>query len=178
MLIAIVVIAVIAIWAVSAYNGLVRMRNQCDEAFSTMDVYLKKRFDLVPNLVATVKGYAKHEAETLEMVIRARNAGMSRDEKMKNEGELSGALRQVFALGEAYPELKADKSFVNLQNQLQKLEEDIANSRKYYNGCVREYNNRCMTIPTTFVAKAGNFQPWTLYTVDDEQERQNVKVQF
>ena len=151
-----------------------------NEAFSTMDVYLKKRFDLIPNLVSTVKGYAKHEAETLEKVIAARNAGgrTSIDEQVEDEAQISGALRQIFALSESYPELKANTNFQELQGQLSKIEEDIANARKYYNAVVKNFNTKCETIPSNIIAAICHFKKMPMFTVDDATERKNVKVEF
>ena len=121
------VILLLVIFFIASWNTLVHRKNQCAEAFATMDVYLKKRFDLIPNLVATVKGYAKHESETLEKVIEARNAGQrgSINEKIEDEKQISGALRQIFALSESYPDLKANTNFVELQGQLAKIEETV-----------------------------------------------------
>ena len=177
MLVAIIALILFVLF-LSLYNSLVRKRNKCDEAFSTMDVYMKKRFDLIPNLVETVKGYAKHEAETLEKIIAKRNSGqMSTDQRMENEQEITGAVRQIFALAENYPDLKANQNFINLQNQLTKAEEDIANSRKFYNAIVREYNDACQTIPSNIVATIFGFERKTMYEATDT-ERENVQVSF
>lgn len=175
-----VIVVIIIIWIVGTYNGLIRRRTQCEEAFSTMDVYLKKRFDLIPNLVLTVKGYAKHESETLEKVIEARNSGATQtvDERMESENQITGALRQIFALSENYPDLKANQNFLDLQGQLKKLEEDIANARKYYNGSVKEYNNKCLTVPSNIIANMFKFERKPMYEVEEAAERQNVKVEF
>ncbi|MEG0338856.1 MAG: LemA family protein [Oscillospiraceae bacterium] len=175
------VVVLIVLWAVGVYNKLIRKRNDCEEGFSTMDVYMKKRYDLVPNLVETVKGYAKHESETLEKVIAARNTASSAstmEAKAEGENVLSGALRQLFALSEAYPDLKANTNFIDLQRQLTAIEEDIANSRKYYNAVVKEYNNCCMVIPDSIIAGMGHFTTKEMFIVDEEAERKNVKVQF
>lgn len=178
MSIILIVVAVLVVMFFTLYNNLVKKRNKCDEAFSTMDVYLKKRFDLIPNLVETVKGYAKHETETLEAIIAKRNSGqMSTDQRMENENEISGALRQIFALAESYPDLKANQNFLNLQDQLQKIEEDIANSRKFYNAVVREYNDACQTVPSNIVANFGGFTPKPMYEAA-ESDRENVQVSF
>lgn len=176
----IAIVVILVLWGVMTYNGLIRQRNQCDEAFSTMDVYLKKRFDLIPNLVETVKGYAKHESETLQKVIAARAAGgaTSIDQRMKDENEISGALRQIFALSENYPDLKANQNFIDLQAQLKKIEEDIANSRKYYNAVVKKYNDKCMMIPSNIIAGIAHFETRSMFEVDSAEERRNVKVQF
>lgn len=183
MITAIIIAAVVVLlvgWAIATYNSLVAQKNNCKEAFSTMDVYLKKRFDLIPNLVATVKGYAKHESETLEKVIAARNSGMhtTNAEKLEDEKAITGAVRQIFALSESYPELKANTNFQDLQSQLKSIEEDIANSRKYYNGVVKIYNTKIQTIPTNIIAKFGHFEEQAMFQVDDASERKNVKVEF
>lgn len=174
------VVLIIILWAISTYNGLVRLRTSCEEGFSTMDVYLKKRFDLIPNLVATVKGYAKHESETLEKVIAARNSGvaMTPEQQLEQENQITGALRQIFALSESYPDLKANTQFLDLQNQLKDIELDIANSRKYYNGTVKKYNNKVLTIPSNIIANIGHFERKPMFEVDDPVERKNVKVEF
>lgn len=180
MWIALAVILVLVIWAVITYNNLIQLRTLCEEAFSTMDIYLKKRSDLIPNLVNTVKGYAAHEEETLTKVIAARNAAVnasSEQDKMKAESSLGRALGQLFAISEAYPELKASASFVELQQDLEKMEEDIASSRRYYNGCVRNYNIKVQSIPSNLVASFGGFVTKPLFEIDQAQ-RENVKVEF
>ena len=140
-----VIVLIIVIWLISSYNGFVTLRNKTEEAFSAIDVSLKKRYDLIPNYVETVKGYAKHESETLEKVVVARNQAMTAtniDDKIKQENVLSGALKSLFAVSESYPELKANENFNKLQDQLQRLEEEIAGSRRYYNGVVNRYKPR------------------------------------
>ncbi len=177
----IAVIVLLVLWFVASYNSLIRGKNKVEEAFSTMDVYLKKRFDLVPNLVETVKGYAAHESGTLEKVIAARNAaGSSQNmqERIDNETALSGALKSVFALAESYPDLKANENFLDLQGQLNGVEEDIANSRKYYNAVVRDFNNKVMTIPTNIIASIFHFEREPMFEVADAAERENVQVKF
>jgi LemA protein len=174
-------VVVIAIWLVTAYNSLVSLRNRVDEAFSTMDVYMVKRYDLIPNLVETVKGYAKHESETLEKVIAARNmaaGSKTLEEKATNEASFQGALGRLFAIAEAYPDLKANASFLDLQSQLKAVEDDIAQSRKYYNGSTREFNTTLERFPTNLVAGMFGFKRRPLFEVTDEAQRQNVKVQF
>ncbi len=180
LIIVLVIVVLLVIWVVTTYNKLIGLRNQCEEAFSTMDVYLKKRFDLIPNLVETVKGYAKHEAETLQNVIAARNAAgtTSVAQRMKDENAISGALRQIFALSESYPDLKANSNFVNLQNQLKSVEEDIANARKYYNAVVKQYNDKCMMVPSNLIASMGHFEKKVMFEVDSAEERRNVNVKF
>ena len=147
--IAIVVILLIAIFV--TYNSFVKLNNKVKEAFATMDVYLKKRWDLIPNIVETVKGYAKHEKETLEEVIKLRNGAydnMSDNEKIKANQQLSNGINKIMALAEAYPELKANENFKDLSSQLTKIEDEIANSRKYYNGIVREFNDKVEMFPS------------------------------
>lgn len=171
----------VAILFVTFYNGFVRKRNDVQESFSTMDVYLKKRYDLIPNLVATVKGYAKHEQETLEKVINARNMAMNsktNEEKIKNDNVLSGTLKSLFALSESYPDLKANTNFLDLQDQLKQLEAEISNARRFYNARVKLYNNAVETFPGNLFAKLYKFEKAELYIVSNEEERQNVKVEF
>ncbi len=176
-----VIVAGLALFVIGGYNGLVKLRNLVEEAFATMDVYLKKRYDLIPNLVETVKGYAAHEAGTLEKVVQARNMAASAgsmEDRIQGENMLTGALKNLFALAEAYPDLKANTNFMDLQVQLQKVEEDIANSRKYYNATVREYNIKTEVFPYNIIAGLFKFARKPLYEVTEEAERQNVKVKF
>jgi LemA protein len=175
------VVVVLALWAMGVYNSLVTIRNKVEEAFSTMDVYLVKRYDLIPNLVETVKGYAKHESGTLEAVIAARNAAQSSgtiEDKIANENVLTGTLSKLFALTEAYPDLKANAGFLDLQSQLKSLEEDVANARKYYNGAVRQYNTQIQVFPTNILAGMFKFTKKPLFEVEEESQRKAVKVQF
>lgn len=180
-LIILAVIAIGAVWAVSAYNGFIRLRNMVDEAFATMDVYLKKRYDLIPNLVETVKGYAAHEKATLEKVVQARNFAADAktiEGRIQGENMLQGTLRSLFAIAEAYPDLKANQNFLDLQSQLQRIEDDIANSRKYYNAVVKEFNIKTESFPSNIIAGIFNFTRRTMFEVNDEAEREAVKVQF
>ena len=174
------IIALILIYFLLTFNSFMRLNNKVKEAFATMDVYLKKRFDLIPNLVATVKGYAKHEADTLEKVIAARNEGSrtSVGEKIEDENQISNAIRQIFALSESYPDLKANENFKELQKKLADIEEDIANSRKYYNAVVKQFNTKCQMVPSNIIAKIFGFTPQPMFTVDSSEERANVKVEF
>ncbi len=177
----IALVVVLVIYLVGAYNGFVVSRNKVEEAFSTMDVYLIKRSDLIPNLVETVKGYAKHEKETLENVIKARNMAVSAttpEDKIKAAGEMSGMLSRLFALAESYPDLKANTNFQDLMAQLKVVEEDIANARKYYNGIVRQYNTSIEVFPANIVANMFKFVKKPLFEVEDESQRKNVKVEF
>lgn len=180
-IIIIAIVVIIALFAMGSYNGLVKSKNQVEEAFSTMDVYMKKRYDLIPNLVETVKGYAKHESETLEQVTAARNAAMgatSIDEKLANENALTGTLKSLFAVAESYPDLKANTNFMDLQRQLQHIEEDIANSRKYYNASVKNLNNKIEMFPSSIFAGMFHFEKKPYFEVSSQEERENVKVQF
>ena len=174
-------VVVIALYAVGGYNSLVSLRNQVEEAFSTMDVYLTKRYDLIPNLVETVKGYAKHEKETLEAVISARNKAVNAttmEGKIEAENAMSGVIGRLFALAESYPDLKANTNFLDLQNQLKSIEDDIANARKYFNGVTRQYNTKIEVFPMNLLAGIYGFTKKPLFVVADEQQRQNVKVSF
>jgi LemA protein len=174
------VVLLVLFYIVSIYNRFIKLRNSVEESFSTMDVYMKKRYDLIPNLVETVKGYAKHEQETLEKVIQARNRAMASDsinEKQTNENMLAGTLKSLFALSESYPELKADTQFLDLQKQLQKVEEDIANARKYYNAVVKSFNTMVESFPSNIVAGIFNFVKYPFFIIEATQ-RENIKVSF
>ena len=178
--IVIAIVVVLLLLVLSTYNSLVRLNNRVEEAFSTMDVYLKKRWDLIPNIVETVKGYAKHEKETLEGVINLRNGAydkMSDDEKVEANNELSRGITKIMALAESYPDLKANENFKDLSKELSKIEEDIANSRKYYNGSVRDFNNKVQVFPNNIFASMFGFTKKKMYEAQ-EAERENVKVQF
>lgn len=174
------VIALLLIIFVSNYNNLVQLRNSTDEGFSTMEVYLKKRYDMIPNLVEIVKQYAAHERQTFEKVTQARNLAMNAgtvQERAQNENILSGTLKSLFAVSENYPELKADSSFINLQNQLVIVENDISQSRKYYNGVVKAMNNAVDMFPSNIFAQVFGFKKYPFFKVD-EIERNNVHVKF
>lgn len=181
LIIVLVVIVLLVIWLISSYNGFVRLRNKSEEAFSAMDVSLKKRYDLIPNFVETVKGYANHEKDTLQAVINARNMAMnstSPEQKIANDNALSGTLKSLFAVAEGYPELKANQNFLSLQNQLSRIEEEIAGSRRYYNGVVNKYNTKTEMFPGNLLANLFGFKRKPLYEVNSEAERENVKVSF
>ena len=176
-----IVLIALVVWIIAAYNGLVKLKNKCEESFSTMDVYLKKRYDMIPNLVETVKAYAAHESKTLEGVIAARNMAMnasSTEDRIKGENMLQGTLRSLFAVSEAYPQLKADTGFADLRNQLAHLEDEIASSRKYYNAVVRQYNSKIEMFPSNLIASAFPFNRRSMFEVNDPSERENVRVQF
>ena len=180
-IIVLAIVVLLVLWLVSSYNGFVRLRNKSEEAFSAMDVSLKKRYDLIPNFVETVKGYAKHEQDTLQAVINARNMAMnanSPEQKIANDNALSGTLKSLFALTESYPDLKANQNFLSLQNQLSRIEEEIAGSRRYYNGVVNKFNTKTEMFPGNILASLFGFKRKPLYEVNSEAERENVKVSF
>ena len=175
-IIAVIVVAVL--WLVMTYNGLVSLRQRCRQAFSDIDVQLKQRHDLVPNLVETVKGYASHERGTLEAVIKARNAAVSAQgpaAQAAAEGALQGALRQLFALSEAYPDLKANQNFQQLQNELSDLENKIAASRRFFNNTAAEYNATRESFPAVLFAQSMGFSPQEFFNLD-EAERKAVSA--
>lgn len=177
----VVIILAVVGYVISVYNALVRLRNNAEEGFSTMDVYMKKRYDVIPNLVETVKGYAKHEAKTLEGVMQARYACMSANdpaERAKSENMLSGTLKSLFAVTENYPQLQANENFLSLQANLRDLEDEIANSRKYYNGCVKLLNNKIEVFPSNLVARKYKFEKKVLFEISNQEERVAPKVQF
>lgn len=177
----ILLIGIVVAWAIGVYNTLIRLRNNADEAYSTMDVYMKKRYDLIPNFVETVKGYAKQEKETLEGVMRARYSCMSAndpEDRAKAENMLTGTLKTLFNVTENYPDLKSNQNFVSLQETLKNLEEEIASSRKYYNGCVKVYNTRRELFPSSIIASFGHFEKKTLFEITNEEERVAPKVKF
>lgn len=175
-IIAAVIIALIIIWAIASYNSLVKLKNKGDEAESAIDAHLKERADLIPNLVETVKGYASHEAETLENAISARNRASGKD-RASAENEISGVLGHLFAVAESYPDLKANQNFLDLQRQLSRIEEELRNARKYFNAIVREYNDKIMVFPSSLIASAFHFAKRDYYEVDDE-DRKRVEVRF
>lgn len=165
------VVALLVVLIVVLYNGLVRSRNQVDNAWSQVDVQLKRRLDLIPNLVETVKGYASHEKATFEAVINARSAAMSAAPTPGAQGQadnvLSGALRQLFALSEAYPDLKANQNFLAMQEELTSTESRVAYARQFYNDSVLGYHNKLDTFPTVLVAKMGNFPRREFFEAED-----------
>jgi len=180
-IIALAVIIILIIWFAASYNGFIKLKNSIEEAFSTMDVYLKKRFDLIPNLVETVKGYASHEKETLQRVIDARamtQSAATTEDRLQNENVLTGTLRSLFAVAESYPDLKANTNFLDLQGQLQQIENEIASSRKYYNAVVKQFNIKREAFPSNILAGMFKFQKYPMFEVANEQERENVHVSF
>ena len=174
----ITIVLLISIYILLSYNGFIKLDNKVKEAFSTMDVYLKKRWDLIPNLVETVKGYAKHEKSTLEEVIKLRNDtydNMTTEEKLKTNEELTSRIGKIMLLAEAYPELKASENFKELSKQLVKLEDEIAQSRKYYNAVVRLFNNKVEMFPSNLMAKLFGYKRKAMFAAKEE-ERENVKI--
>lgn len=169
---------------VVTYNGLIKLRNRVKEAWSDIDVQLKRRYDLIPNLIETVKGYAKHESETFEKVVEARSAAMSAQEggntqeQAAAENMLSSTLKSIFALSEAYPDLKANQNFLELQRELTDTEDKIQASRRFYNGNVRDFNTKIEVFPTNLVAGILNFKKYDFFEVGSETERENVEVKF
>ena len=175
------ILVLLVIFGIGMYNGLVRLKVQTDNAWADIDVQLKRRYDLIPNLVETVKGYAAHERGTLEGVINARNRAMTTEgpaAKAEAEGMLTQALRQVFALAEAYPQLRAVESFSQLQQTLNQLEDTIQNARRYYNAVVRDLNTKIQQFPTNIIAGMFNFKPREFFEVSAPAEREAPKVSF
>ncbi|HEX2369587.1 MAG TPA: LemA family protein [Acidimicrobiia bacterium] len=178
--IVIAVVVLLILWVVLTYNSLVKHRNRVDNSWAQVEVQLKRRYDLVPNLVETVKGYASHEQETFERVVEARNAAVSAstiDEQAQAENVLTGALRQLFALAEAYPELRASENFAALQAQLAETEDKIAVSRQIYNDSVLTYNTRVQSIPTNLVAGTTGFSVRPFFEAPAEAD-EAPRVQF
>jgi LemA protein len=164
------VIVVIAIWAMTIYNRLVAMRQRCDQSFADIDVQLKQRHDLIPNLVETVKGYAAHERGTLEAVIQARNTAIAApgvEQKVQAENMLTGALRQLFALSENYPNLKANANFQQLQSDLSDIENKLAAARRFFNNAVQEYNTGIQQMPANLFAASFGFQPRAFFDLGE-----------
>ena len=177
-IIAIVVVLLLLVF--TTYNSFVKLNNKVEEAFSTMDVYLKKRWDLIPNIVETVKGYAKHEKSTLEEIINLRNGSydkMNTNDKIDVNNKLSQGINKLMAIAESYPDLKSNQNFMDLSQQLAKVEDDIANSRKYYNGTVRVFNDKVQMFPSNIIASIFGYKSKNMFEAN-ENERENVKVSF
>jgi LemA protein len=181
LIVIIAILVLLALYAIFAYNGLIRRRNQIENAWSQIDVQLKRRLDLIPNLVETVKGYAAHERETLDNVIRARNAAMAAPDTPNAQAaannQITGALRQLFALGEAYPDLKANQNFLALQEELTATEGRVAYARQFYNDSVLDYNNKLQQFPTMIFARMLKFERREYFEAD-EAARTVPTVQF
>lgn len=172
------IIVLLLIYIYILYNGIVRINNKVKEAFSTMDVYLKKRWDLIPSLVETVKGYTKHEKDTFKEVIELRNKSydtMSTEEKLKSNELVTKNIPSIMALSESYPELKSNENFIELSKSLSLIEDEIAQSRKYYNACVRMFNNKIEVFPNSIFAKMLKYEPKKMFEASSE-EKANVKV--
>ncbi|MEK7714497.1 MAG: LemA family protein, partial [candidate division NC10 bacterium] len=172
---------VVVIIAIMSYNTIVRFKKQMQNAWSQIDVQLKRRYDLIPNLVETVKGYAAHEKTTLDAVVRARGAAVAAqtpETRAQAENALTGALRQLFALAEAYPNLKANENFTQLQGSLSEIEEAIQNSRRYYNAVVRDFNTTIDSVPTNVLASFFRFAKRAYFELDRQQDRQTPRVAF
>jgi LemA protein len=181
LIVALIIVGLLVIFTIGMYNGLVRLKVQCDNAWADIDVQLKRRYDLIPNLVETVKGYAGHEKSTLEGVVAARNQAMTAEgpaAKAQAEGMLTAALRQVFALVEAYPQLRAVESFNQLQQTLNSLEDNIQNARRYYNAVVRDFNTKIAQFPTNILAGMFNFKAREFFEISAPAEREAPKVSF
>ncbi|MCP1108990.1 LemA protein [Lachnospiraceae bacterium PF1-21] len=180
LIIILVVVVVLIAWAIGAYNGLVQARNKVKANWSQIDVVLKRRADLIPNLVETVKGYAAHEKGTLEATIAARNKYLSAgspEEQMQASGELTQALNRIMMLGEAYPDLKANTSFNDLQQNLKETEDKIQYARQFYNDSVYAYNNKRETFPSSIVAGMFNFKPYEMFAAE-AADKEVPKVEF
>ena len=180
LIVVLVIVVLLVIYFVLTYNKLVDLRNRVRDQWSQIDVQLKRRFDLIPNLVSTVKGYAKHESETLESVIEARNSyttATTPHEKMQANNMLSDTLSKLFALAENYPDLKANQNFLELQTELQETEDKIAMARQFYNDTVLTYNNKIEMFPSNIVASMFKFKMEEFFKAEEEA-RQNVKVEF
>ncbi len=177
-----ILIGLLAAWLVSTYNSLTRTRNRVDEAWSDIEVQLKRRYDLIPNLVSTVKGYAAHESGVFEKVTVARTAAMgatSQHDRLEKENMLSGALKSLFAVAESYPDLKANQNFMSLQSDLTDTENKIQASRRFYNGNVRDYNTKLQVFPTNFIASMLGFSVREFFDIDEKgAEGQPVQVKF
>ena len=177
----IIIVVVLAVWFFGMYNSLVKLRNRTDNAWAQIDVQLKRRYDLIPNLVETVKGYAKHERETLEKVTEARTravgAGNVKDQGLA-ENQLTGALKTLFAVAESYPDLKANQNFLLLQEELAGTEGKIAYARQFYNDNVMQYSILREKFPTNIIAGSFNFGPEDMFEIEIPEERKAVKVKF
>jgi len=180
-IIIVVLIVLVVLVFVAMYNGLVRLRNRVDNAWSQIDVQLKRRHDLIPNLVETVKGYASHEKETLDRVIQARNSAMNAGgvaATAQAENMLTGALKSLFALSEAYPDLKANTNFLELQEELTSTEDRVSYARQFFNDSVLKYNNKIQTIPSNMIAGMFNFTAREFFEVEEPEAREVPKVEF
>jgi LemA protein len=175
------IVVLILVMLIVMYNGLVQLRVRCDSAWSDIDIQLKRRHDLIPNLVETVKGYAAHEKGTFENIARFRTQAMQATtpaDKAAAENQLTGALRQLFAVAEAYPELKASEQFTPLQTSLNQIEDAIQNSRRYYNAVVRDLNTKIQSFPTNLIASSFGFTQRQFFEINEPMDREPVQVKF
>ncbi len=177
------VLALLIIWLIAVYNGLIRSKNRVNEAWSDIDVQLKRRYDLIPNLIETVKGYAQHEQATFEKVVEARSQAMNTSgddlaKKTQVENELSSTLKSIFALAENYPDLKANQNFLELQRELTDTEDKIMASRRFYNSNVRDFNTKIEVFPTNMLAKQLGFKGREFFELAEEEAKEPVAVKF
>ncbi len=176
----IAVVTVIIVWFIAVYNGLIRLKNRVDEGWSDIDVQLKRRYDLIPNLVETIKGYASHEKELFENVTKARTSAMnagSIEDKAQANNMLSQTLKSLFAVSENYPDLKASANFLKLQDELSDTENKIQAARRFYNGLVRDFNTKVQVFPTNMIASSLGFKSRDFFEIE-EAEKENVEVKF
>ena len=177
------VIVLLILWIISMYNGMVKSKIKIDNSWSDISVFLKKRFDLIPNLVNTVKGYAAHESQTLEKVVQARNAAVAVPQgdvagQAAANQQLGGALRGLLAIAESYPDLKANTQFLQLQQTLQDIEGELSNARRYYNATVRDFNTSIQQFPGVIIANMGGFKAREFFELENKEEAKNVEVKF
>lgn len=176
-----IALVVVVLWVIVLFNGLVRLKNRVSEAWSDIDVQLKRRYDLIPNLMETVKGYMKHEEGVLTKVTEARNMAMSAtgtEAKGKAENALSETLKSLFAVAENYPDLKASQNFLQLQDEISDTENKIQASRRFYNGNVRDFNTKIQVFPNNMIANTLGFKAFEFFEIENEKERENVQVKF
>lgn len=182
-LIFIVVVVLLALWLIGMYNGFIKLRNKVDEAWGGIQIQLKRRYDLIPNLVETVKGYASHEKETFERLVQARNAALQVPQgdvegQAQAQGAIASALKSVFAIAESYPELRASENFQQLQQALMEVEDNLQMARRYYQATVRDFNNKVETFPSMIIASIFNFAKRPFFELDSPEEARNVQVKF
>ena len=180
LIVVIALVVILALYVVATHNKLVELKNRVKDQWAQIDVQLKRRFDLIPNLVETVKGYAKHESETLENVVKARNTYLSattNEDAIKANNALTGAISKLFALSESYPDLKANTNFVQMQTDLKEVEDKIASARQFYNDTVLQYNNKIQMFPSNIIASMFHYKTETYFEAADT-ERENVQVKF
>jgi len=181
LLIVLAVVILIILWIIGVYNGLIKLKNRTDEAWSDIDVQLKRRYDLIPNLVETVKGYAAHEKNLFEKVTQARSQAMQAqtpEEKGRAENVLTDTIKSLFAVAENYPQLRASENFAKLQDELSDTENKIQASRRFYNGNVRDFNTKIQIFPNNLIANILKFAAREFFEIENETEKENVKVSF